>query len=139
MINLDITFLFQLVNFLVTVALLNWLIIGPVRRVMAERRARNDGLRGDAAALNDEAARKLEDYETRLLRARAEMAAVRDEAKQAGEKAAQGRLESAGEEARAIRRAASDRVRAESLDARRQLDARVGDYARQALDRLLGA
>lgn len=139
MINLDITFLFQLVNFLITVALLNWLIIGPVRRIMAERRARNDGLRGDAATLNDEAAGKLEAYESRLLRARADMAAARDAAKQAGEKAAQGRLESAGEEARAILRAASERVHAESLDARRQLDARVGDYARQALDKLLGA
>lgn len=138
MINLDITFLFQLANFLITVALLNWLIIGPVRRVMAERRARNDGLRGDAAMLNDEAARKLEAYESRLLHARAEMAAVRDEAKQAAEKTAQGRLEGAGEEARGILRAASDRVRAESLDARQQLDARVDGYARQALDKLLG-
>ena len=126
-------------NFLITVALLNWLIIGPVRRVMAERRARNDGLRADAAGLSDEADHKLKDYETRLLRARADMAAVRDEAKQAGEKAAQGRLESAGEEARAILRAASDRVHAESSDARRQLEARVGDYARQAVDKLLGA
>lgn len=139
MINLDITFLFQLANFLITVALLNWLIIGPVRRVMAERRARNDGLRGDASSLNDEAAHKLEDYESRLLRARAEMAAVRDEAKQAGEKAAQGRLESAGEEARAILRAASERAQAESLDARQQLEARVGDFARQAVDKLLSA
>ena len=139
MINLDITFLFQLVNFLVTVALLNWLIIGPVRRVMAERRARNDGLRGDAASLNDEAARKLEDYESSLLRARADMAAVRDEAKRAGEKAAQGRLEGSGEEARAILRAASERVHADSLDARQQLEARVGDFARQAVDKLLSA
>ena len=139
MISLDITLLFQLVNFLVTLALLNWLIIGPVRRVMAERRARNDGLRGDTGSLNDEAARKLEDYEARLLRARAEMAAVRDEAKQAGEKDAQGRLESAGEEARVIRREAADRLHAESADARRELDAQVGDYARLAVDKLLGA
>lgn len=139
MISLDITLLFQLVNFLVTLALLNWLIIGPVRRVMAERRARNDGLRSDTGSLNDEAARKLEAYEARLLRARAEMAAVRDEAKQAGEKDAQGRLESAGEEARVIRREAADRLHAESADARRELDAQVGDYARLAVDKLLGA
>ena len=139
MISLDITLLFQLVNFLVTLALLNWLIIGPVRRAMAERRARSDGLRGDTGSLNDEAARKLEAYEARLLRARAEMAAVRDEAKQAGEKDAQGRLESAGEEARVIRREAADRLHAESADARRELDAQVGDYARLAVDKLLGA
>ena len=67
------------------------------------------------------------------------MAAVRDEAKQAGEKDAQGRLESAGEEARVIRREAADRLHAESADARRELDAQVGDYARLAVDKLLGA
>lgn len=139
MISLDITLLFQLVNFLVTLALLNWLIIGPVRRVMAERRARNDGLRGDAGSLNSEAARKLEGYEARLLRARAEMAAARDEAKQAGEKNAQGRLDAAGEEARAIRREAADRLHEESAGARRELDGRVDAYARMAVDRLLGA
>lgn len=139
MISLDITLLFQLVNFLVTLALLNWLIIGPVRRVMAERRARNDGLRGDTGSLNAEAARKLEAYEARLLRARAEMAGLRDEAKQAGDKDAQGRLQAAGEEARDIRREAGDRLHAESADARRELEDRVNGYVNLAVDKLLGA
>lgn len=139
MISLDITLVFQLVNFLVTLALLNWLIIGPVRRVMAERRARNDGLRGDTGSLNTEAARKLEAYEARLLRTRAEMAAVRDEARQNGDKDAQGRLEAAGAEARAMRREATDRLHAESADARRELDGRMGGYVNLAVDKLLGA
>ena len=139
MISLDITFLFQLVNFLITLALLNWLIIGPVRRVMAERRARNDSLRGDAGSLNDDAARKLETYEARLLQARSEMAAAREVAKQAGEKEAQGRLDAAGGEARSIRQAATDRLHEESAEARQTLNARVSDYARLAVDRLLGA
>lgn len=139
MISLDITLLFQLVNFLVSLALLNWLIIGPVRRVMAERRARNDSLRGDTGTLNDDAARKLEVYEARLLQARVEMASAREAAKQAGEKDAQSRLEAAGGDARAIRQEATDRLRHESAEARQHLDGKVSDYARLAVDKLLGA
>jgi F-type H+-transporting ATPase subunit b len=45
MINIDITLLIQLVNFLVALAIINYLIIRPVRGVIARRRAQNDELR----------------------------------------------------------------------------------------------
>lgn len=139
MISIDITLLFQLVNFLVALVIINGLIIGPVRRVMAERNARNEALRGDAGSLDSASARKMEEYEARLLLARTEMAAAREAAKQAGEKDAQNRLETAGGEARAIRQQATERLHEESAEARRELDGKVTDYARLAVNRLLGA
>ena len=38
MINIDITLLIQLVNFLIALAIINYLIIRPVRGIMARRR-----------------------------------------------------------------------------------------------------
>ncbi len=129
----------QVVNFLICLALLNWLIIRPIRSVLALRREKNDALRAEADARNAEAALKLDSYEARLARARAAMAAERDEAKLTAYQAAQTRAEAAGGEARTIRKEATDRLQAESAEARRLLSDRVPDFARQALTRMLGA
>ena len=138
MINIDITLLIQLVNFLVALAIINYLIIRPVRGVIARRRAQNDELRGSADTIMDEADLKMEGYTARIAQARADVAAVRESIKASAEKDAQARVHAAGEEARAIHRAAADRVQAESAEAQRELDGRVGDYVQAALKSMLG-
>ena len=138
MINIDITLLIQLVNFLVALAIINYLIIRPVRAVVARRRAQNDELRGSADTIMDEADLKMEGYTARIAQARADVAAVRESIKASAEKDAQARVHAAGEEARAIHRAAADRVQTESAEAQRELDGRVGDYVQAALKSMLG-
>ena len=138
MINIDITLLIQLVNFLIALAIINYLIIRPVRGIMARRRAQNDELRGAADSLEGEAGLKMEGYKARIEKARAEVSAVRKSMKTAAEQAAQARVNAAGDEARSIHRAASERVRAESAEARRELDGRVGDFVQVALKSMLG-
>ena len=138
MINIDITLLIQLVNFLIALAIINYLIARPVRGIIARRRAQNDELRGSADALEGEADLKMEGYNARIEKARAEVAAVRNSMKAAAEQAAQARINEAGDEARAIHRAAAERVRTESAEARRELDGRVGDFVQVALKAMLG-
>ena len=138
MINIDITLLIQLVNFLIALAIINYLIIRPVRGIMARRRAQNDELRGAADSLEGEADLKMEGYKARIEKARAEVSAVRKSMKTAAEQAAQARVNAAGDEARSIHRAAAERVRAESAEARRELDGRVGDFVQVALKSMLG-
>ena len=138
MINIDITLLIQLVNFLVALAIINYLIIRPVRGVIARRRAQNDELRGSADTLMGEADLKMEGYTARIAQARADVAAARESVKASAEKDAHARVQAAGEEARAIHRAAADRVQAESAEAQRELDGRVGDYVQVALKSMLG-
>ena len=138
MINIDITLLIQLVNFLIALAIINYLIIRPVRGIMARRRAQNDELRGAADSLEGEAGLKMEGYKARIEKARAEVSAVRKSMKTAAEQAAQARVNAAGDEARSIHRAAAERVRAESAEARRELAGRVGDFVQVALKSMLG-
>ena len=138
MINIDITLLIQLVNFLIALAIINYLIVRPVRGIIARRRAQNDELRGAAGSLEGEAGLKMEGYNARIEKARAEVAAVRKSMKAAAEETAQARINEAGDEARAIHRAAAERVRVESAEARRELDGRVGDFVQVALKAMLG-
>lgn len=138
MINIDITLLIQLVNFLVALAIINYLIIRPVRSVIARRRAQNDELRGSADTIRSEADLKMEGYTARIAKARAEVAAARESIKASAEQTAQARMHAAGEEARAIHRAAADRVQAESAEAQRELDGRVGEFVQVALKSMLG-
>ena len=138
MINIDITLLIQLVNFLVALAIINYLIIRPVRSVIARRRAQNDELRGSADTIRSEADLKMEGYTARIAKARAEVAAARESIKASAEQTAQARIHAAGEEARAIHRAAADRVQAESAEAQRELDGRVGEFVQVALKSMLG-
>lgn len=69
MINIDITLLIQLVNFLIALAIINYLIVRPVRGIIARRRAQNDELRGSADALEGEADLKMEGYNARIEKA----------------------------------------------------------------------
>jgi len=138
MINIDITLLIQLVNFLVALAIINYLIIRPVRGVIARRRAQNDELRGSAESLEGEAGLKMDGYAARIARVRAEVAAIRESMKVEAEQGAQDRLNAAGEEARSIHRAAADRIHSESAEAQRELDGRVGDFVQVALKSMLG-
>lgn len=138
MINIDITLLIQLVNFLVTLVIINYLIVRPIRGVIARRRAANDELKENAKSLADEAALKMEGYTARIARARAEVAALRENVKAAAGQSAQEKMQKASEQARSIHLAAADRVRTESTEARRELDGRIGGFVDTALRTMLG-
>lgn len=138
MINIDITLLIQLGNFLITLLIINYLIIKPIRKVIADRRVYNDGLKGDAIRLDEEASSKMEGYATRLAQARAEVASLRERVKKESAQKAQETLKTAGDEARSIHRQAADRVHAESMETRKALDARLNNFVDSAVKRILG-
>lgn len=137
MVNIDITLLIQLVNFLISLAIINYLIIRPVRGVMASRRAQNDVLRGAADTLEGEAGLKLSGYNARIAKAREQVAALRKSIKASADEAAQAKISEAGDKARALQLAAAGRIRDESADARCVLDGKVGDYAQAVLNSML--
>ena len=138
MINIDITLLIQLVNFLITLVIINYLIVRPIRCVLARRRAANDAMKESAKAYADEAIQKMEGYTARIAQARAEVAALRENVKLAAGQRVQETVQKANEEARRIHLAESDRVRAESTEAKRVLESRVDMYVDAALKTMLG-
>ncbi len=84
MLDLNITMLFQFVNFIVAIFVLNILLIRPVREIIKKRNAIMDGLAGDADNVSNEARAKLANYEAELARAHAEGTLTREEARKLG-------------------------------------------------------
>ncbi len=66
MINLDLAFVFQLVNFLVLVLLLNLFLYKPIRKVLADRAEQISGAKAKAVEVDREVQEKMALYEARL-------------------------------------------------------------------------
>lgn len=77
MINLDWTFVFQLVNFGVLVLLLNVFLYKPIRKVLADRAEQIRGARAKAVEVDLEVQEKMALYEARLREVKAKAGAER--------------------------------------------------------------
>jgi F-type H+-transporting ATPase subunit b len=69
-INLDITFIFQIVNFLVLMLVLNVILYKPVRKMLADRAAEIAGGHEKAAVVDRDVQDKMAQYEARLREAK---------------------------------------------------------------------
>lgn len=102
MLDLNITMLFQLANFLITLFVLNLLLIRPIRKIIRDRKALMDNLSGEAESFETKAKDRLENYEAELTKARQDATAARESGRQAGQKEQQALVEAAQKEAQGI-------------------------------------
>lgn len=137
MLDLNITMLFQLVNFLITIFVLNLLLIKPIRKVLRERKEMMASLATDAQASEDKATSSLDDYESQLTKARQDAASNRDSGRTAGVKEQQALLEEAQKEAQGILGEERKRLHAEAESALQDLRSKVGAYSQQLAARVL--
>jgi F-type H+-transporting ATPase subunit b len=117
-IDIDLAFVFQLINFLVLLAVLNVLLYKPIRKVIAERQGKIADARSRAEGVDQDVQAKMAEYEARLKEMKSgaadERAALIKEA-QAEETTI---LESARKEASETLAAIKSRVAQEAADAR---------------------
>lgn len=138
MIDLDITFFFQLVNFLVTLVVLNAILIRPVRGIIRQRRDKMAGLLGQSEQFAGQADAKLKNYEAALARARAEGAAERDVARAGGVAREQEILADAGRRAQDYLETSRQEVAAQVETAMETLKGQVDALAAKATAKVLG-
>jgi F-type H+-transporting ATPase subunit b len=98
MIDLDITFVIQFVNFIVTLLFLNILLIRPIREIIKARNERMADLADSAQAFTQSADDKVEDYEVSLDEARKAGVEERTTFKDEGTAEAQNVMSAAGED-----------------------------------------
>lgn len=136
-ISLDITFLIQLVNFLVSLLIINALIIKPIRKNMAQRKAIIDA---DKKETNDftskiEAQQLL--YDERLRAVRVEVTKQRESIKLDAEGSAQQKLQQANDKARVLRQESTQKIQGESQEAMSVLQNKISSYTQEALTKIL--
>ncbi|MEG2173256.1 MAG: ATP synthase F0 subunit B [Desulfovibrionaceae bacterium] len=138
MLDLNITILFQLVNFLIAVYVLNILLVRPIRAILQERKNTMDNLQGEADAFTREARERMSTYQAALSKARHEATLARDAARAEGLTEQQSIVADAGLKAQAHISKAQDAIKQEADEALASLQKQVkilaGKVATQVLN-----
>lgn len=136
-IALDNTFYIQLVNFIITLVVLNFILIKPVREQISARKALTDGYLDDIDNFTTQANEKLSAYEAELDTARVNAGEIRDELREQGHGEEQNIIKFAQTEASAFlktsREDTAQKVKATTDD----LMKKTPDFAKQVVSRIL--
>lgn len=138
MIDLNFTLVIQLVNFLITLVVLNFILIRPVRDQIAARSALTSGYISDIEKFSSEASTKVSSYEAALADARSKASLARDALKSEGQAQEQAMLQVAHAETQAFLQSSKDKTAAEANAAKKALLSQVDDYAAKAVAKILG-
>jgi len=122
-INLDIAFVFQIVNFLVLLLVLNVFLYKPIRKMLADRDTQVSSAKARAAEVDSDVQEKMALYEARL----------REVKLQAGEERSLLKKEAAAEEAVIL-----DKARKEAADQLATIKNKVAKEAADARELLRG-
>lgn len=141
MIELNLSFVIQLINFGILVLVLNVFLYKPIRKVLSDRRQVIDSAREKTVSVDAEVQAKMAQYEARLHAAKAEAGAHRAEALKIAQVEETALLENARKQAADSLSSIRDRVAKEAGEARellkKQAEALSGDICEKILGRSL--
>ena len=141
MIELNLSFVIQLINFGILVLVLNVFLYKPIRKVLADRRQVIDSAREKTESVDAEVQIKMSQYEARLNAAKTEANAHRAEALKLAQAEEAVVLEKARKQASDSLASIRDRVAKEAGEARellkKQAEALSGDICEKILGRSL--
>ena len=133
MIDLDITFFIQLVNFFIVLVILNPLLIRPIRQIIRERKEAAASLLNESEGFFQSAEGKLTQYESALAKAREEALAGREEARGKALAAGDEITARASQEAQASLKAARDSIEADTAAAFAALREEIDPLAKRII------
>jgi F-type H+-transporting ATPase subunit b len=138
LINLDITFVVQLVNFLVLLLILNVFLYKPIRKVLADRKEEIEGARTRALGVDRDVQEKLALYEARLREVKAGASDERGVLKKQAQEEEQRIIESARKEAADTLSTIKNKVAKEASDAREFLKQQAATLSSDICEKVLG-
>ena len=138
MLDINITAAIQVVNFFIAVILLNYLLIGPVRDIIRQRKAKMDDMLASAEAFASSASEQLADYQNSLGRARQEAALTRADARADALGEQQALVTEAGKLAQEQIAQAKQSLQTEMQNVRTALAAQIGPLAAKAVNKMIG-
>lgn len=137
MLDLNITLVFQLVNFFIAIFVLNILLIRPIREIIKKRNGVMDNLAGEADSFESQAAERLANYEAELACARQDAGLTREEGRNAGLTEQQGIVGTAQKSARDILADTRRSLRGQAEATLSELRNQVSDFSARLADRLI--
>ena len=138
MIDIDLAFVIQLVNFLVLLAVLNVLLYKPIRKVIAERKGKIADAKSRAEGVDQDVQAKMADYEARLKEMKSGAADERGALVKEAQAEETTILEAARKEASEALAAIKSRVAQEAADARTVLQEQAKVLSVDICEKVLG-
>lgn len=138
MIELNMAFVIQVINFGILAIVLNIFLYKPIRKVMAERREAIESSRSRTESVDQEVREKMALYEARLQDAKGEAAQRKSEAIRQAQAEETSLLEKARSEAAATLSTIRDDVARESAEARELLKKQAQALSDDVCEKILG-
>ncbi len=117
MLNVDGTFFIQVINFLILIAILNWVLVRPTLKILEERRVRVEGSEEEAKRLSAETDENIQQYERDLSEARIAAGREKEKIRMEGLERENEIIKTAREQARTTVEEMKQRIGKESRDA----------------------
>lgn len=134
----DITIVFQIVNFVILIFLMNLIVYKPIRRMVAERKGVVAGLSGDIEGALSGAAERGKALEAGIAAARSRGAAVKEAlAAEAGEKEKE-LLAQISAKAQSELAVLKGKIESEAREAKKSLEAEINIFASAIGEKILG-
>jgi F-type H+-transporting ATPase subunit b len=138
MINIDIVLLFQVVNFLVLLFLLNILLYKPIRKVLTDRQDEIRASKEKTASVDQEVQEKMARYQEKLREVKAEAAEERNRMLREARDQEAGIIDTARRDADSELSRIQTAIRAESAEAEVYLRAQAQTLSRAICEKVLG-
>jgi len=137
-IELNLSFVFQVVNFLLLLLILNIFLFKPIRKVLADRESELTGSREKAVAVDKDVAEKMAAYESRLKEIKGKGFEERESLKKEAAAEEAKLLEAARTEAGTTLSAIKQRIAKEAADARTALQEQAKGLSLEICEKVLG-
>jgi F-type H+-transporting ATPase subunit b len=137
MLDLNITLVFQLVNFFIAVYVLNILLIRPLRKIIKERKEVMDGMSEETNSFEYQAEERLANYEAELTAARQGASANREQGRTEGASEQQQLMDDAQQKARKIMAESRANLEAQAQATLEELRKQVDGFSAKLADRLV--
>jgi F-type H+-transporting ATPase subunit b len=137
-INIDLAFVIQLINFLILILVLNILLYKPLRKVIAERQGRIAEAKGRADSVEQDLQIKMAEYEARLKAMKSGAADERGALVKEAQAEEATILEAARKDAAATLAAIKERVSKEAAAARTLLQEQAKALSVDICEKVLG-
>jgi F-type H+-transporting ATPase subunit b len=137
-IELNVAFFVQLINFGILIVVLNIFLYKPIRKVLSDRRQVIDSAREKATSVDLEVQEKMALYETRLREVKSEATSIRANALKQAQTEETVLLEAARQEAATCLGTIRDRIARESAEARKILTSQADALSGEICEKILG-
>ncbi|MDD2364660.1 MAG: ATP synthase F0 subunit B [Desulfuromonadaceae bacterium] len=138
MIELNISFVIQVINFGILVFILNAFLYKPIRKVLADRRQVIDAARDKTVSVDAEVENKMAQYEARLHAAKAEAGSHRADALKVAQAEEAAVLDKARKQAAESLASIKVKVAAEAAEARELLKKQAEELSGDICEKILG-